>query len=93
MIGAALSWPLAIWLGRKAQTFGGGVPLVPLNNFVYDFPHLEPSRISRKRFRLTFFSFLFASGMAFAYMTTSADLLSNKWYNRPDLRAFPAMVA
>ena len=31
--------------------------------------------------------------MFFGYLTTSADLLSNKWFNRPDLRAFPAMVA
>jgi len=73
--------------------FAGGVPLVPLNNFSYDFVNLEPSLIARKRFRRSFFATLFVSGIAFGYLTTNSSLLTNKWNNRPDLRAFPAMIA
>jgi len=65
---------------------------VPLNNFVYDFVNLEPSRISRKRFRTAFWATLFMGGVLFAYLTTDASMLKNHWQNRPDLRAFPAMV-
>ena len=66
---------------------------MPLNNFAYDFVNLEPSHIARKSFRRTFFLTLFVSGIAFGYLTTNSDTLNNKWLNRPDLRAFPAMVA
>jgi hypothetical protein len=92
-IGALLTWPVAIWVARNAKMFAGGVPLVPLNNFVYDFVNLEPSHIARKSFRRRFGLTLFLSGIAFGYLTTSPDILNNKWNNRPDLRAFPAMVA
>jgi hypothetical protein len=92
ILGALISWPVAIWVARNSKVFSGGVPLVPLNNFVYDFVNLEPSHIARKSFRRTFFATLFCFGIAFGYCTTSSDILKNKWYNRPDLRAFPAMV-
>lgn len=29
MIGGVMSWPLAMAIGRRAQTYTGGVPIVP----------------------------------------------------------------
>jgi hypothetical protein len=33
------------------------------------------------------------SGVTFAYLTTDSSQKNNIWFNRPDLKPFPAMVA
>jgi hypothetical protein len=35
---------------------------------------------------------IFGGGLLFAYMTTDGRYLHNTWYQRPDLKPFPAMV-
>ena len=36
---------------------------------------------------------MITGGYLFAYFTTSTNQIRNAWYNRPDLKPFPAMVA
>jgi hypothetical protein len=66
---------------------------VPLNRFVHDFINLEPSRASRMAFRNYFTLTMVVSGVTFAYLTTDSSQKNNIWFNRPDLKPFPAMVA
>ena len=43
-IGAALSWPLGVAIGRRMRVYQGGVPIVPYQRFIHDFPKVEPGR-------------------------------------------------
>lgn len=44
LVGATLAWPLAVWVGRRMKHYQGGVPVVPYQRFVHDFPNVEPGR-------------------------------------------------
>ncbi len=92
-IGSMLTWPFAAWVGRKMKTSKGGVPIVPLNRWVHDFPHPEPGRTSRLTFRYYSFAACAFAGYIFARQVTDSFVrTSNQWYNRPDLKPFAAMV-
>ena len=69
MIGALLTSPFAIWVGRRAQRGQGGVPMAPFNRFVHDFPNVDPGYLTRKLFRQYFFGTCILGGIAFAYFT------------------------
>jgi hypothetical protein len=84
---------LAVWVGRRAQRYQGGVPIVPYNRFVHDFVNVDPTHLARKTFRWWFGCTIFLGGFAFAYATVESNQMRNTWYNRPDLKPFPAMVA
>ena len=92
IIGSILTAPLGVWLGRRVQRYQGGVPIVPYQRFVYDFPNVDPGYLSRKKFRRTFFTTCIAGGILFAYATVSTKQKNDPWYSRPDFRPFPAMV-
>ena len=51
IIGSILTAPLGVWLGRRVQRYQGGVPIVPYQRFVYDFPNVDPGYLSRKKFK------------------------------------------
>ena len=42
MIGAILTWPLGVYIGERAKNTQGGVPIVPSQRLIHDFPNLEP---------------------------------------------------
>lgn len=92
LLGAALTWPFAIWVGRRAQRYQGGVPVVPLNRYVHDFVNVDPGHYSRKMFRWYHFGACIAGGLAFAYWSMDQNHRIDPWYQRPDFKPFPAMV-
>ena len=50
-LGAALAWPVAVLIGRRAQVYQGGVPVVPYQRWVHDHPNVDPTRSIRRAFR------------------------------------------
>lgn len=92
VIGGMLFWPFACAIGRRAKSTRGGVPTVPVNTFIHDHPNLDPTRYS---FTTWLYYTLLSSGLAgycFAHYFTDRKRMSNGFYNRPDLKPFPAMV-
>lgn len=91
-VGGVLSWPLAVIIGRRMKRTQGGVPAYPLQRLVHDFANVEPTWWARKTFNQGFRATIVVGGFLFAYFTTDTRILQNPWYNRPDLKPFPAMV-
>jgi hypothetical protein len=91
-IGSILTAPFAIWVGRRAQRYQSGVPIVPHNKIVHDFVNLDPGHYTRKVFRKYFFVTCLLGGYMFATYTVSSNQKKNEWYTRPDFKPFPAMV-
>ena len=89
---AVLLWPAAILMGRRARHYQGGVPVVPYQRFIHDWPNMKPGHQSQKWFWRYFSGTLVIGGGLIAYFITNDDMLKNNWYTRPDLRPFPAMV-
>jgi hypothetical protein len=92
MIGGVLTAPFAVWVGRRAQRYQGGVPIVPQQRWVHDFPNVDPGHQTKRTFRWWFLGSCILGGIAFAYATTSTNQKSDPWYQRPDYRPYPAMV-
>jgi hypothetical protein len=44
LMGSALAWPAAVLVGRRMKHGRGGVPVVPVQRFVDDWPSVEPSK-------------------------------------------------
>jgi hypothetical protein len=80
-------------IGRRMKRYSGGVPVVPYQRFIHDWPNLEPSRQSRITFRYWTILSSTVAGFIFAGYVTEQRTVLNHWYNRPDLKPFPAMVA
>jgi len=59
---------------------------------VHDFINLDPSKHARDKFRRYFWLTCAAGGFLFASWSMDGRLMVNTWYNRPDLKPFPAMV-
>ena len=93
MLGSALSIPFAVAIGRRMKHKQGGVPIVPQQRFVHDFPNLEPGRAARLNFRWYYYGTMIVTGYVFAQFMTRSDTQNNWWYNRPDLKPHPHMVA
>ena len=74
-------------------TYQGGVPAIPYQRWVHDFFNLDPTKHTRSVFRFYWFATMIAGGIAFTYLTVDQRQVRNLWYNRPDLKPFPAMVA
>jgi hypothetical protein len=83
---------LAVYVGRRWKRTQGGLPAVPFQRFVHDFPVVEPSAQARKSFNWGFRMTILTGGLLFAYLTTDSRYVHNVWYSRPDLKPFPAMV-
>lgn len=83
---------MGVYIGRKAQRYQGGVPIVPYQRIVHDFPNLEPTHYARKVFRTYSLVTCVLGGIAFAYLTVDQAQMRDSWYDRPDLKPFKAMV-
>lgn len=92
IIGGFLTAPIAVWVGRRAQRYQGGVPIVPQQRWVHDFPNVDPGYQTRKTFRWWFFGACILGGIGFAYLTTDQRQRMDPWYQRPEFRPYPAMV-
>ena len=92
LIGAALGWPLGTRVGRWAQTYQGGVPVVPMNRWIEEWPNVEAGRATRKMFRRYAFGTCFVTGCALAVAFTDTGKMRNRDYTRPDLKPKAAMV-
>jgi len=90
--GFALAWPLAVLIARLATRFQTGVPIVPYQRYIHDFPNTDPVNASKKTFRFWALLSSTVAGFVFAKMNTDVRVLYNPWYNRPDLKPYPAMV-
>lgn len=91
---SVISWPIAAAIGRRWKVTRGGVPVVPLNRHVHDFPQSDPGRVARTFFR--FYSIIPAIALGYMvarYITDDTARKSNSWYARPDLKPYAAMVA
>lgn len=93
IIGGALFWPAACIIGRRAKRYQSGVAIVPYQRFIHNFPDVDPTALSKKTFRYYSAFSAIGFGYFFAHMTTDKRALYNTWYNRPDLKPYPAMVA
>ena len=56
-------------------------------------PWHRATKHTRSVFRFYWFATMIAGGIAFTYLTVDQRQVRNLWYNRPDLKPFPAMVA
>lgn len=65
---------------------------MPTQKWLYDFPNLEPSHLSKNTFLKWFYGTCVVGGVLFAYLTVNELQTKNPWYSRPDLKPFPAMV-
>jgi hypothetical protein len=66
---------------------------VPVQRFVDDWPRIEPTRQARKAFTWGAVGSCVLAGYIFAKLTVNQSIMQNPWYNRPDLKPYPAMVA
>jgi len=69
ILGSFLAWPLAVAVGRRQKYYQGGVPIVPYQRFIHDFPKLDPGREARLRFRNWSLIFCVTVGFIFARKT------------------------
>ena len=65
---------------------------MPYQRFVDDHPNIAPGRTVRKFFRRWQIGTAFFMGNLFARIYTDETPLNNRWYTRPDLKPYPAMV-
>lgn len=91
-IGVALSYPVAILVGNRAQRYQGGVPVVPYQRWVDDFPNVTPKRTTWRFFRRYALATSFILGSVFASRMTDNTAMNDDWHTRPDFKPFPAMV-
>jgi hypothetical protein len=92
IIGGAITYPFAVLLGRRAQTYQGGVPVVPYQRWIDDHPNVHPSRTTNKFFRRYAGVACIVGGYIFGRYMADESILNNETYTRPDLKPFPAMV-
>lgn len=92
IIGAGLSWPLAVLIGRRAMVSQGGVAAVPIQRWVHDWPNVNPTRTTWKYFRRYSGLTMMIAGTCFARQYTDDSGLKNQYYTRPDLKPKAAMV-
>ena len=92
MIGGLLTWPLGVLVGRRMTRYQGGTPIVPYNRIVHNFINLDPTYYARSTFRFYWLLTCAAGGFMFASYTMNERQIINTWYNRPDLKPYPAMV-
>lgn len=92
MFGAAVSWPLAVLVGRRAMVSQGGVAAVPIQRWVHDWPNVNPTRTTWKYFRRYSALTCMVVGCCVANKFTDDSALKNQYYTRPDLKPKAAMV-
>lgn len=90
--GAALGWPIAVLIGRRAMVYQGGVAVIPQQRWVHDWPNVNPTRTTWRFFRRYSLLTCCITGTLFARYFTDDSALKNQWYSRPDLKPKAAMV-
>jgi len=71
-IGGAILSPLAIYMGRKAQSTTSGVPMVYFAKNYHNFPNTNPHHWARNKFQLKFWGTMILGGYIFAKAYTRA---------------------
>lgn len=92
LIGAGLTWPIAILIGRRATMTQGGVSIVPNQRYVDEFPNVYANKTTNKFFKRYAFGACILGGFVLGRMMSDDAILKNETYTRPDLKPFPAMV-
>ena len=92
LIGGALSYPLAVAVGKRMSVSQGGVVAAPLNRWVHNWPIVDPNYTAQKYFKRWRFATMMFCGWAFGRYMTDDSILSNRWYSRPDFKPKMAMV-
>ena len=92
LIGAALPWPIAGLVGRRAMVSQGGVAVAPIQRWVHDWPNVNPTRTTWKYFRRYSLLTMIVAGTCCARTFTDDSPLKNQYYTRPDLKPKAAMV-
>lgn len=91
-MGAILSWPVAVMIGRRMKQTPGGVPAFPVQRLVDDWPNVEPARHARRTFFFWSVGTSMVAGYFFAKWYCDGTGALNVWHNRPDLKPHAAMV-
>lgn len=65
-VGGAFFAPLGIYLGRKAQKTGSGVPMVYFAKNYHNFPNNNPHHWARNKFQLKFWGTMLLGGYIFS---------------------------
>ena len=73
IMGSALAWPIAAMIGRSYKREWCGVPVVPINRWVHDFPKVDPGHFARKTFKYYSRWSCLALGYLFARTFTDND--------------------
>lgn len=75
-VGALITWPFAILVGRRMKTYAGtGVPRVPMPYYRVGFPDVEPAGLAARQFRKYFYGTLFVGSFVYArYMTDHTQM-------------------
>jgi len=92
LIGAAAAYPFALFAGRRAQRYQGGVAVVPIQRYVDEWPNVHANRTTNKFFRRYAIGTCVSAGMLLGFYMADDSVLNNEYYTRPDLKPFPAMV-
>lgn len=92
ILGAILFWPIAVFIGKRAMVYQGGVPVVPYQRFIHVYPNMNPMRSTFRQFRRYAFGSSLIAGYLFASYFTSYKGIKNSWYTRPDFKSKAAMV-
>jgi hypothetical protein len=51
LIGAGITYPFAILVGRRMMMYQGGVPVVPNQRWIEDWPNVRANRTTNRFFR------------------------------------------
>ena len=75
MAGGMLFWPVACMIGKRAKRYQTGVPVVPQQRFIHDFPNVDPTTRARTAFRFNSFWSAALFGFCFAqYMSDNRKI-------------------
>lgn len=92
LTGAALTWPVAAWVGNSFKATTGGVARIPINQWNHKHPNTHPSRTTHKFFRKYSLITMFCGGFALARYMVDDSPLNDQYYTRPDFKPKAAMV-
>jgi len=90
--GCFIAWPAAMFIGRSAQTSRGGVPIVPTQRWIHNWPNVHPMRSTWRMYRRWVAYTLIVGGTLVAQSWHTRSYMRNDFYSRPDLKPKAAMV-
>lgn len=87
-----ITYPFAVLVGRRWMRSPGGVPAVPYQRWIEEWPNVWPNQATFRAFRRATFVTVCVGGFLFAHYMTDYSHMKNPWHTRPDFKPFPAMV-